>query len=354
MTHNEILDWLREEDPARLGALWRRADAVRREHVGDEVHLRGLVEFSNHCVRHCAYCGLRAPNRALRRYRMSADAILDCARQAVAFGYGTVVLQSGEDYGTATDWLAGVIRRIKADTPLAVTLSLGERPDADLAAWREAGADRYLLRFETSDRALYERIHPPHAGRRSDRAALLLRLRDLGYEHGGGVMIGLPGQTFETLADDIGLFRELDLDMIGVGPYIPHPDTPLGQHAAELRAPDGQQAPATELMAYKVVALTRIVCPWTNLPATTAVATIDGADGYTLGLQRGANVVMPDLTPQPYRSLYEIYPSKANSLETSDVTHESIVRCVRAAGRSLGRGRGDSLNRLRREPVATT
>ena len=154
---------------------------------------------------------------------MSADEILACARNAAAWGWGTVVLQSGEDYGLKTDWIADVVRRIKAETDLAVTLSFGERPEADLAAWREAGADRYLLRFETSDEALYRLIHPDLPGRRSDRMALLRTLQRLGYEAGSGIMVGIPGQTYESVADDIDLFRGLDLDMIGIGPYIAHP-----------------------------------------------------------------------------------------------------------------------------------
>ena len=154
-----ILAWLRENDPARLDRLWAAADETRRRHVGDEVHLRGLIEISNHCVRACGYCGLRAGNRLVERYRMSEDEILACAHNAAAWGWGTVVLQSGEDYGLRADWIAGVVRRVKAETGLAVTLSFGERPEADLAAWRQAGADRYLLRFETSDDELYRLIH---------------------------------------------------------------------------------------------------------------------------------------------------------------------------------------------------
>ena len=224
----EILGWLRETNPERLEELWRRADETRRQHVGDAVHLRGLVEISNFCARQCAYCGLRAGNENLVRYRMLADEILAAAQQAVKFGYGTVVLQAGEDYGITADWLAEIIRQIKAETPLAVTLSLGERPDNELAAWREAGADRYLLRFETSDRNLFDEIHPPLGNRECDRIAILRRLREFGFEVGSGIMVGIPGQTYASVANDIALFRELDLDMIGIGPFIPHPATPLG------------------------------------------------------------------------------------------------------------------------------
>ena len=333
MTRAEVFRWLREEEPGALEALWSMADTVRRAHVGDAVHLRALVEISNHCARGCAYCGLRAGHRALTRYRMSPGEILACARQAAALGYGTVVLQGGEDFGIGREWLAGVLRRIKAETPLAVTLSLGECTEEELAAWREAGADRYLLRFETSDAALYARMHPPLRGRPSDRFALLRRLAALGYEIGSGVMVGLPGQTYASLADDLAAFAALDLDMIGVGPFIPHPATPLGRGAPP-GAPPGEQVPATGPMACKVVALARLACPDSNIPATTALATSDPARGRELGLARGANVVMPDLTPEPYRAWYEIYPGKARQREAE------VRRTLERLGRTVGAGPG--------------
>jgi len=345
MEHTEILAWLREEDETRLETLWRRADAVRRENVGDAVHLRGLVEISNFCVRQCAYCGIGRGNTEVARYRMSAAEITGCVRQAVEFGYGTVVLQSGEDPGIGRAWMADLIRRIKVETPLAVTLSLGERCGEDLAAWREAGADRYLLRFETSNRTLYDRIHPPLDGRRSDRIAILRRLQELGYEAGSGVMIGIPGQTYDDLADDIETFRTLDLDMIGVGPYLPHPATPLGRGELDPSTPGGEQVPNTEEMTYKVVALARLACPRANIPSTTALATLNRASGRELGLLRGANVVMPNLTPAAYRKLYEIYPAKACLYETVDESHACLRRRIPAIGRQIGTGRGDSRRR---------
>ncbi|MRR39231.1 radical SAM protein, partial [bacterium] len=180
MRRDMIVDWLKTEDPSRLEELWQWADETRRCFVGEEVHLRGLLEISNICARQCHYCGLRANNTRIQRYRMTEEEILACARQAVEFGYGTVVLQGGEDPGIDGDWMAGVIRRIKGETPLAVTLSLGERSDDDFALWHEAGADRYLLRFETSNRNLYEAIHPPVRGRSSDRTAMLRTLKGHG------------------------------------------------------------------------------------------------------------------------------------------------------------------------------
>ena len=339
ISREEILGWLREEDPARLAGLYRRADSVRRASVGDEVHLRGLVEISNHCVRRCAYCGIAALNPGIVRYRMSRDEALECARKAHRFGFGTVVLQAGEDPALTGSWIAGLVKAIKAETGLAVTLSLGERSDHDLDLWRGAGADRYLLRFETSDRELYDRIHPSLPGVRSDRPLLLRRLRAMGYETGSGVMAGIPGQTWGSLADDILLFRELDLDMIGVGPYLPHPATPLGSGLLA-PAPPEAQVTATEETTTKVVALARIVCPEANIPSTTALATLDPAHGRELGLKRGANVVMPNLTPPAFRVLYEIYPGKACLHETAEACAGCLPARIRSIGRVPGTGPG--------------
>ena len=355
MDRDGIVARLREMDEARLDELWAAADAVRRRSVGDAVHLRGLIEISSHCVRACGYCGLRAANAGVVRYRMSADEILACARQAVGFGYGTVVLQAGEDPGLTAGSVAEVVRRLKAETPLAVTLSLGERTDDELREWRLAGADRYLLRFETSHRDLYERIHPPRPDQTvSDRVGLLRRLRAMGYEVGSGVMVGIPGQTYADLADDLLLIRELDLDMIGIGPFIAHPDTPLGKGAAVAggdQLPIDQlpidrlpidQVPADELTTLKALALARLLCPGANIPSTTALGTIDRAHGRELGLRRGANVVMPNLTPPEYREHYAIYPGKACLNETAEACQSCLEERIAAIGRTAGTGRGDA------------
>lgn len=334
-----ILAWLRETDPTRLSRLYRRADAVRRDRVGDEVHLRGLVEISNHCVRRCAYCGIAAANDALPRYRMTKDEVLACAELAQRLGYGTVVLQAGEDYGLSRAWVSDVVRSIRSTSGLAVTLSLGERPDQDLAEWREAGADRYLLRFETSDPALYEAIHPSAPDRKSDRLAILGRLSALGYEVGSGILVGIPGQTFESLASDILLFRDMALDMIGIGPYIPHPATPLGKGLFP-SAPEGEQVAADEETTTKVIALSRLVRPDSNIPSTTALATLEPSWGRERGLLRGANVVMPNVTPPAYRALYEIYPGKACVSETAEECGSCLPNRIRMIGRVPGTGRG--------------
>ncbi|MBI9018922.1 MAG: [FeFe] hydrogenase H-cluster radical SAM maturase HydE [Phycisphaerae bacterium] len=338
MDRNEILSWLKETDTEKLNELWQKADKVRLENVGPEVHLRGLIEISSYCVRRCGYCGLNADNK-LQRYRMTRDEIIECAHAAVEYEYGTVVMQAGEDYGLKTEFIADIVREIKNTTNLAVTLSLGERID-DLAIWREAGADRYLLRFETSNHELYEKIHPSLPNQNCDRFEILKKLGELGYEVGSGVMIGIPGQSYETLATDIETFGKFDLDMIGVGPFISHPDTMLGREGDQMKLPEGQQVPNTEDMVYKVVALTRLMCPQANIPATSALATINTEDGRENGLNRGANIVMPNLTPVKYRAMYEIYPDKACVNETANQCRFCLAGRIESIGRTVGQGQG--------------
>ncbi len=336
----EIEYWLRENDPQELEHLWQAADTVRKESVGDAVHLRGLIEISNHCMRRCAYCGLAADNREMTRYRMNADEIVACAQEAAGYGYGTVVMQAGEDYAIEAGWLADIIGRIKAELPLAVTLSMGERPFEELKLWKDAGADRYLLRFETSDPELYKQIHPPLGNQTTNRLDILKQLRQLGYEVGSGVMIGIPGQRYATLAGDIDLFRRYDMDMVGVGPYIVNPLTPLGCGEIAPAIDPDEQTPNTELMTYKVIALTRLVCPQANIPSTTALATINKTSGRELGLARGANVVMPNVTPVEYRTKYEIYPGKACLNETAKQCQGCLAARIASIGRFVGKGQG--------------
>ncbi len=349
MNRADIISWLYENRPERLDELWDKADTVRREYVGDAVHLRGLVEISNNCVRQCTYCGIRAGNKAVQRYRMPADEVLQCARRAVLLGYGTLVIQAGEDYGLTREWVSDLVRRIKAETPLAVTLSLGERLDEDLVSWRQAGANRYLLRFETSLSHLYAAIHPPRTGQVDDRMSILARVREIGYEVGSGIMVGIPGQTLESIADDLLCFQSMDLDMIGIGPYIPHPDTPLAQAVGPAEIPG--QAASDETTVLKVVALTRILCPEVNIPATTALGTINRRLGRAHGLARGANVVMPNLTPLQYREKYVIYPNKASIDVTTEDGSASFSASIKALGRTIGVGPG---SRHRQAAVANS
>uniref|UniRef100_A0A7C4GDY4 [FeFe] hydrogenase H-cluster radical SAM maturase HydE n=1 Tax=candidate division WOR-3 bacterium TaxID=2052148 RepID=A0A7C4GDY4_UNCW3 len=346
MNRQEILQWLREADEARLEYLWQQADGIRRERVGDEVHLRALIELSNYCRRDCFYCGIRA-SRCIERYRMSEDEVMDCARLAQRLRFGTVVLQSGEDMGLTSDLVTRLVRRIKVETGLAVTLSLGERDVEELAEWRKAGADRYLLKHETSDGGLFRRIRP--GCDLADRLGLLRRARELGYEVGSGVMVGIPGQSYESLADDVSIFRELDLDMIGIGPFVAHPETPLGHDRSRFMLPEGEQVPATDLMTTKVVALARLVCPDANIPATTALATVNVARGREIGLERGANVWMPDLTPLRWRRLYDIYPGKSAGLAAPvEEERRRLIAVLAAMGRMPATGAG---GRQRRRPA---
>lgn len=337
--HAEVRAWLVETDPAALEGLWAEADRLRRAHVGDAIHLRGLIEASSFCRRRCHYCGLRAPSR-LERYRMTVPEILDAAREAQRLGYGSVVIQAGEDPGLTQALVAEAVRAIKAETPLAVTLSLGERSDAELEAWKAAGADRYLLRFETSDPDLYHLIHPDVSGQPSDRFAQLRRMRAMGYEIGTGVMVGLPGQTWDTLASDLLCFRDFDMDMVGVGPFLPSPRTPMGGPDAAAYLALRDQVPNDELTTLKAVALARLLCPDANIPSTTALATLDRERGRELALQRGANVVMPNVTPLAYRVRYEIYPGKACVNETAAACQGCLEGRIRRLGRQVGRGPG--------------
>ena len=341
-TIEDIFDWLVEKSGSALQSLWDAADRVRSEVVGDEVYLRGIIELSSYCRRFCAYCGINVLNTSATRYRMNMDEIEHSVEHAVERGYGTVVLQAGEDPVLTRQWVMDVITYIKTNTELAVTLSLGEREADDYRAWHDTGADRYLLKIETSNEKFYQTIHPPWSSLSwKNRRDILSFLKDRGYEIGSGVMIGIPGQTYMDLARDLIVLRDLELDMIGCGPYLPHPETSLGRaHDEALRSAD--QVPNNDIMTYKVLALLRLMNSDTNIPATTALASIDSEYGYERGLQRGANVIMPNITPNEYRSHYEIYPGKV-CMKEKEMQSASIEERIRAIGRAVGVGQGESI-----------
>ncbi|MCX7598639.1 MAG: [FeFe] hydrogenase H-cluster radical SAM maturase HydE, partial [Armatimonadetes bacterium] len=304
------------------------ADSVRRRTVGDEVHLRGIIEFSNYCRCHCMYCGLRAENQALRRYRMRAEEIVQAAEEAERLGLGTVVLQSGEDLAWTAEGLAEVVAQIKSRTSLAVTLSVGERETWEYRLWREAGADRYLLKHETSDPALYARLHPGASF--ENRLRCLETLFELGYQVGSGCIVGLPGQTPRSLAQDLLLLQRLGVHMAGIGPLIPHPQTPLAA------MPVG---PAE--ITLNMLALTRLLIPDVMLAATTALETAMPG-GRLAGLRAGANVIMPNITPRQYASFYEIYPGRTGArLAEADEVGKAL-QVIAAAGRKPAHGPGHS------------
>jgi len=332
-TRAEVLAWL-DTPAAERSGLYRRADDVRRRWCGEAVHLRGIVEFSNVCANDCLYCGIRRSNRAVRRYRISADEILEVARRMAGWGQMTIVLQAGEAPSEVGDReLGATIRRIKQETPLAVTVSVGNRPREVYAHWRECGMDRYLLRFETSDPALFARLHPDCT--LADRLRCLEDLRDLGVEVGSGFMIGLPGETLDTLADNILLCRRLDLDMVGIGPFLPHPDTPLGgERNAWAKDPE---------MFFVALAALRLAHPRARIPATTAFDAAFPGRGRDLALQRGADVFMPNSTPAPRRRDYQLYPGKPCVDEEPGHCAECVVFRIRGLGRTLGLDLGGAL-----------
>jgi biotin synthase len=398
LTKEEITALLESENPQTTSLLRDEADRLRQEYVGNGIHLRALIEFSNYCIRNCAYCGIRRDNKKLPRYRMSPQEIIKTAAEAAEKGFLSVVLQSGDDLTYGPQVLAEVIREIKK-TGIAVTLSVGERPERDYAIWREAGADRYLLKFETSDSELYRRLHPGSS--LDKRLECIKQLKKLEYQTGSGNMVGLPGQTAAMLAEDIILMHRLKLDMAGIGPFLPHPATPL------------KDFPAGNLdLTLRVLALTRLLLPWSHLPATTALRNIDAveshagagsaaagnaaatkttcgntckstgtsaflkgtatlknaapgntfapgstaapestcrsncvstctytsSEGQRLALTGGANVLMVNLTPMKYRLLYEIYPKKTSPLEEYRQAQQLAAEIGRSVAADPGHG----------------
>ncbi len=318
---HHILRVLRKQDLSKLSKV---ASWVRDRHCGRVVFIRGLLEFSNYCCRSCLYCGLRRENRDLPRYRMSPEEILEAVDRMAECGVKTVVLQSGDDLGYPVEELARTIRQIKERYPdMAVTLSIGERSIEDYRALRQAGADRFLLKHETANPELYHEMHPGQSF--MHRLRLLLYLRRLGYQIGAGCIVGLPGQTLKDLAADVRLMYLLDVDMAGIGPFVPQKNTPLGSHP-----------PGSKELTLSVLALTRILTKTVLLPATTALATLDPVEGHVAGLRAGCNVIMVNFTPERYRQHYRIYDNKLR------VTLSRAEEAVKEAGLSILWDRGDT------------
>ncbi|MHB8155568.1 MAG: [FeFe] hydrogenase H-cluster radical SAM maturase HydE [Candidatus Omnitrophota bacterium] len=316
---NDLEQVLSLENQVELDKLFSFADSVRKEFCGDGIILRGIIEFSNFCDKECFYCGLNKNNRKLSRYRMNQEELIKSAKYLASCNVKTVVLQSGEDQALDVLWLADIISQIKSRFDLAITLSVGERSLDDYRFWRQAGADRYLLKMETLDEDLYAGMHPQMSF--THRLHCLDILRILGYQIGSGNIIGLPGQSLKIIAQDILFFKQSNFDMIGIGPFIPHQDTQFAAGA-------GGEA----LLTLKTIALTRIVTKNAHIPATTALGSLD--QDYRLdGLKYGANVLMPNFTPQPFRKLYEIYPGK----RCMDEPVGSCNFCIDGVAKSLGR-----------------
>ena len=312
-------------DDAAEEAMAAAADRVRRAFVGDEVHLRGLIEFSSYCRQNCMYCGLRRDNEKAQRYRLTPEEIVALAGKAKAAGYPTVVMQSGEDAWFTAERLAAIVREVKA-LGLTVTLSVGERTREEYRALREAGADRFLLRIETTDQALYERLDPGMSY--ENRVRCLADLKSLGYEVGTGCLVGLPGQSVASLARDVLFFQSIDADMVGIGPLVPNGDTPLGD------------VPAGDMrLVRRVAAAIRLLLPEANIPATTAMETLlPGA--RELMLRSGANVMMPNVTEGEARQKYALYPGKACVADTPAHCRACMEGRIQAMGRTVGQGAG--------------
>ncbi len=318
LTKSELTDILKDNSVNE--ELFKASDDVRKKYVGDEVHLRGLIEFSNICKCSCKYCGLRKDNTKLERYRLTPEEIINFAKKASEYGYKTVVLQSGEDAYFSKEDLTKILKEIKK-YDLAITLSIGEKTYEEYKAYKEAGADRYLLRIETTDKELYKQMHPNMSF--ENRVRCLRDLKKLGYEVGSGCLVGLPNQTIDSLADDILFFKEIDADMIGIGPFIPNPNTPLREEKG-----------GTFELALKVMALTRLLLPTINIPATTAMETLN-PNGRIIALQSGANVVMPNVTEGDYRRKYEIYPGKICISDTPAHCRNCISGKIQLIGRTI-------------------
>ena len=327
LSRDEIIALLKDDSINE--ELFKAADEVRKKYLGDEVHLRGLIEFTNICKRNCMYCGLRRDNKNLNRYRLSHEEIIDFAKKAVSYGYKTLVLQGGEDDYYTVERLVPIVKDLKA-LGVALTLSIGERPFEEYEALKKAGADRFLLRIETTDRELYEELDPGMS--HENRIQCLKNLRKLGYEVGSGCLVGLPGQKIESLADDILFFKELDVDMNGIGPFIPNEDTPLKD------AEGGKFE-----LALKVMAIVRLLLPDINIPATTAMETLN-KQGRVIALQCGANVVMPNVTEGEYRKLYALYPGKICTGDTPAHCRGCISGKIRGIGRIVSDGPGFRAN----------
>lgn len=275
--------------------VYKEADEIQRNHKQDIISIRAILEFSNYCKRQCIYCGLNCKNTKVVRYRMEPAEIIKESLKAKDAGYETIVLQSGEDLYYTAEMLGHIVKEVKK-CGIVITLSCGERSFEEYAYLRSCGADRYLLKHETADPALYEYLHP--CGTLEERTNCLRNLKKLGYETGSGFMIGLPNQTHETIAEDLLLLEDIGCDMAGIGPFISHPDTPL-KHA---------ENGSTE-MTKRAVALARILLPNANLPATTSLGVIDNDEKNNL-FSCGANVIMRKITPDTYKKYYEIYPSQ--------------------------------------------
>lgn len=327
---DEGLKYLIDADDETAGLLFECAQIRRRQWYGRDVYMRGLIEFTNYCKNDCYYCGIRASNAKVERYRLTREQILACCDVGYELGFRTFVLQGGEDLSFKDDALCMLIRDIKRSHPdCAVTLSIGEKSRASYEAYFAAGADRYLLRHETANAAHYAQLHPASLTLER-RKNCLFDLKSIGFQVGSGFMVGSPGQTLACLVEDLRFLQKLEPAMIGIGPFIPHHDTPFGsERMGSLRR------------TLNLIAILRLMFPKALIPSTTALGTID-PNGRELGLKAGANVVMPNLSPVECRKKYAIYDGKICMGDEAAQCVESLRCRIKEAGFDLVVSRGDT------------
>ena len=339
LDRNALISYLEDNSPEVAATLYSEAYKVKKKTVGESVYLRGLVEISNICRKNCLYCGIRRDNLNTGRYELTSEEVLEAAAFAAEQGYGSMVIQGGERTDRKfIDKITSLLVEIKDRWPLGITLSLGEQTEDVYREWFEAGAHRYLLRIESSTKELYEKIHPVDAVHSYETRVQALRdLRKYGYQVGTGVMIGLPFQTAANLADDLLFFKEMDIDMCGMGPYLEHSETPL--YACRHLIPDLERRLDLSL---RMVALLRLLMPDINIAATTAMQAIV-PDGRERAIMAGANVLMPNLTLSEVREEYQIYQNKPGVGEDAAISSSRTEQRLREMKIPIGYGQwGDS------------
>lgn len=332
LTREEWIQLIQNRTPDVSEYLFEKARSIRIRHYGRDIYIRGLIEFTNYCRNDCYYCGIRKSNQNAVRYRLSEDEILACCAEGWRLGFRTFVLQGGEDGWYTPDRMVSILSSIRKNWPeCAITLSVGELPYEVYHRFREAGADRYLLRHETYDTAHYRKLHPPRLSA-EHRQQCLWNLKKLGYQVGTGFMVGSPFQKEENLADDMLFLKKLNPQMVGIGPFIPHHDTPFSDMPA-----------GTAELTLFMLGLIRLMLPKVLLPATTALGTIAG-DGREKGILAGANVIMPNLSPRKIRKNYLLYDNKICTGDEAAESIEHLKVSMNAIGYHISISRGDSLN----------
>jgi biotin synthase len=332
LAEEEILSLLEVKDAKQL---FEEADKVRKKYVGDGVHLRALIEFSNYCKQNCLYCGLRRKNSKIIRYRIKHEDIIKLAKKAKSYGYKTVVLQSGEDPFYTAEKMTKIICDIK-NLDIALTLSIGEKTFEEYKIFRNAGADRYLLKIETTEEDLYTKLNPKM--NLKNRIECIENIKNLGYEVGSGIIVGLPGQTLKSIARDILYLKSIPIDMAGIGPFIYHPDTPI------LKKNRFHKVETNNFfeLSLKVIAILRILMPDINIPATTALQTLN-PQGRLIALQSGANIIMPNATETIYRKYYEIYPGRICLNDSPSHCRLCIENKIKSINRYVAEGNGSHI-----------